>query len=348
VDSAQAKEQARLAALYELEILDSAPEPDFNDVVALASALCDTPIAIINFVDADRQWGKALIGVESSEAPRHVSFCAETITQDAGVLVVPDTLNDPRWAQNPQVAGPPGLRFYAGVAIVTDEGHALGSVCVADDRGPRELNERELTGLRSLARQTAALLKLRDHSKKLTRATEQLRHLAVRDPLTNLANRTFLEDSLALALRARLRTGRELGLLFCDLDDFKSVNDRFGHRGGDLLLQVVAHRLASAARESDLVARLAGDEFVVMCPELGGPADLSEIVQRLSVAASGRVDLGGAEIEPRLSVGVALAADDDRTATLVARADRAMYRAKRRRKDGASDILGPGGAPAAA
>lgn len=246
------------------------------------------------------------------------------------------------------MAGPPGLRCYAGAAIVTDEGHALGSVCVADDRGPRDLDERELAGLRSLARQTAALLKLRDHSRKLTRANEQLRHLAVRDPLTNLANRTFLEDWLALALRARLRARRELGLLFCDLDDFKAVNDRFGHQGGDLLLQVVAHRLASAARESDLVARLAGDEFVIMCPDLDRLEDLSSIVKRLSVAVSGPVDMGGAEIEPRLSVGVALAADDDRPATLVARADKAMYRAKRRRKDGASDASGPAGAPAAA
>ncbi|MFZ0043369.1 MAG: sensor domain-containing diguanylate cyclase, partial [Solirubrobacteraceae bacterium] len=316
-------------ALYQLEILDTPAEKPFDDIVAVAAALCDTPIAIINFVDADRQWGKALVGLESSEAPRAASFCAQTIAQESGTLVVPDTLGDPAWSGNPQVAGPPGLRFYAGAAIVTDEGHALGSLCVADDQRPREFGARELEGLRSLARQTGELLKLRDRSIKLSKANEQLRDLAVRDPLTNLPNRTFLEDSLALALSQRLRSGRDLGLLLCDLDDFKFVNDEYGHQAGDRMLQVVAERLTGAAREADLVARLGGDEFVVLCPELSGADDLVRIAQRLGEAVAAPVALAGTEFEPRLSIGPALAADGDWPEDLLARADKAMYRAKR-------------------
>jgi two-component system, cell cycle sensor histidine kinase and response regulator CckA len=91
-------EAERLATLRELAILDTAPEQIYDDVVALAAQICDMPIAIINFVDAERQWGKAIVGLESSEAPRDASFCARTIEQEQGVLVVPDTTADPLWA----------------------------------------------------------------------------------------------------------------------------------------------------------------------------------------------------------------------------------------------------------
>src|SRR6476659_2101361 len=106
-------ETARLRSLRELDILDTAREQVYDDVVALAAAICGTPIALINFVDADRQWGKALVGLESSEAPREASFCARAIVGE-DVLVVPDTRADPLWAGNAQVTGAPHLRFYAG------------------------------------------------------------------------------------------------------------------------------------------------------------------------------------------------------------------------------------------
>src|ERR1700761_6711822 len=157
-------EQARLAALHELDILDTPAEQIYDDVVQLAAAICDTPIAIINFIDADRQWGKALVGMDSSDAPREASFCARTIVEQDGLLIVPDTRNDPQWSSNPMVTEAPGVRFYAGAAIVNDEGQALGTVCVADDRRPRELDERALEALRTLARQTAAHLKLRERT----------------------------------------------------------------------------------------------------------------------------------------------------------------------------------------
>jgi diguanylate cyclase (GGDEF)-like protein len=329
VKSGAVDEQARLAALYELEILDSPPEQDFDDIVVLAAAICDTPIAIINFVDADRQWGKALIGLESSEAPRAASFCATTIGKSSGVMVVPDTLNDPDWASNPQVVGDPGLRFYAGATVMTEDGHALGTICVADNERPRQLDERALTALEALARQVAGLLQLRKRSLQLSSAYERLRTVAVRDPMTGLVNRVLLEHSLWLALRQSRRSGRPLGLLFCDLDGFKAVNDRLGHNSGDQLLRVVAERLTSEARSADLIARFGGDEFVVMCPDLRNPEDLGMIAERLAAAVSAPVELAGETIEPRLSIGSALARDADRVDVLLARADEDMYRSKR-------------------
>ena len=328
VELADAAEQARLAALYQLEILDTPAEQPFDDVVAVAAAICDTPIAVINFIDADRQWGKALIGLESSEVPRAASFCAQTIQEASGKLVIPDMLKDPRWAGNPQVVGDPGLRFYAGAAVVTGDGYALGSLCVADT-SPRELEPRALAALDALARQTAVLLAMREQAIKLSAAYEQLRSLAITDPLTGLVNRTFLEHSLWLALRGRERSGRPVGLLFCDLDGLKAINDQLGHQAGDELLRIVAERLGSSGRSADVACRFGGDEFVIVCPDLGGATDLEAIAERLGMAIAEPVELEGAQLTPHLSIGQAMARDGDDASSLLARADADMYRAKR-------------------
>lgn len=319
-------ETARLSALRELAILDTAPEQLYDDVVALAAAICDMPIAIINFVDANRQWGKALIGLASSEAPRSASFCARTIQHPDGLMVVEDTRADPAWASNPQVVGNPGLRFYAGAAIITDEGLALGSVCVADNRTPRQLDDQKLEALRILARQTASHLKLRHQSIALSAANEQLHQLAIKDPLTGLANRAFFEEALELALHQR-RSGYS-GLLFCDLNGFKEINDSLGHRAGDQLLQITARRLTEAARQGDLVARLGGDEFVVLCPGVRIATELGKIATRLNAAVGRPTALAGVDITPSMSIGCALAQTGDTNSTLLARADQAMYTQK--------------------
>ena len=326
MDDLPLDESERLATLHELRILDTAPEQIYDDVVALAAQICDMPIAIINFVDAERQWGKALVGLERSEAPRESSFCARTIQQDGGVLVVPDTRADPVWAANPQVTGAPGLKFYAGAAIVTDEGYALGSVCVADDRTPRRLDDGQIEALRVLARQTASHLKLRRHASELTRINGQLRELAIKDALTGLPNRAFFLKALSLEQRQRRRGNT--GLLFCDLDRFKQVNDRYGHHVGDELLKVTAQRMRGCARDGDLVARLAGDEFVVLCREIDQPAGLDAIADRVAAAVAFPALIGDVKFTPQMSVGAALARSDENPAALLRRADAAMYRAK--------------------
>lgn len=317
-----ANEPARLRAVRDLEILDTPPEPIYDDVVKLAAAICRAPIAVMNFVDADRQWGKALVGVESSEAPREASFCARTIVHADGVLVVPDTLDDPAWAHSPMVVGEGGLRFYAGTAIVDDGGYAVGSVCVADRR-PRQLDEAAVEALRILARQAAAHLALR-------RRNAELQRMAVTDALTGLPNRTLLFDRHAQAMRRRTRTGAAVAVMFCDADGFKAINDGLGHDVGDAVLRAVAERLSSAARAGDTVARLAGDEFVVVCPDLPDDVVVPDIGRRLVAAVERPLPVpGGGELMPRLSIGIALVRDGDDVAGVLRRADEAMYDAKR-------------------
>ena len=323
-------ETARLAALRDLQILDTPAERLYDDVVQLAAAICRTPIALINLVDADRQWGKALVGLESSEAPREASFCARTIVADDGLLVVPNTLEDPAWATNAQVVGEPRLRFYAGAAIVDGDGHALGSVCVAD-REPRVLAAQALDALQVLARQTAAHFALRRQTRRLHEANDELRRLAVQDPLTGLPNRTLLYDRLEHALRRSGRSGGVVGVIFCDLDGFKAVNDELGHEAGDELLCTVAQRLLFAARETDTVARLAGDEFVVVCPDVGDETTLTAVAERLSAAVARPTRLRDGAADPGMSMGLVLAAAGEDVDSVLRRADAAMYAAKRGR-----------------
>ena len=152
-------ETARLAALAAYGILDTAPEPEFDDLTRLAARICGTPTALITLVDDRRQWFKSRVAFPSSETPREVAFCAYTVAQE-GSFVVPDTMADPRFALNPFVVGEPHIRFYAGVPLRTMQGHAIGSLAVID-YVPRSLTTDEIEALQALARQVMRQLELR-------------------------------------------------------------------------------------------------------------------------------------------------------------------------------------------
>jgi signal transduction histidine kinase len=168
-------EADRLAALYSLNVLDSEPEKDFDDIVALASSVCDVPVSLISLVDADRQWFKARLGTDLTETSRDLSFCAHAIL-GGDVLVVPDTRQDPRFADHPAVGSGAGVRFYAGAPLVTTDGLALGALCVMD-REPRRLGADQLRALRALACQVTSQLELRRYAVALANTTARLQEL---------------------------------------------------------------------------------------------------------------------------------------------------------------------------
>lgn len=159
---------------------------------------------------------------------------------------------------------------------------------------------------------------------------EDLERRATLDMLTGCLNRAAVMSGLEAELSRS--DGAAFAAVFIDVDDFKTVNDRLGHAAGDEVLITLVNRLSSTVREGDLIGRVGGDEFLVVCPNVGGPDEALRIGQRLVEAMRGQVTIGNAKIEVRSSVGVAVAHPNQTTAAeLVTRADVAMYDAKRRR-----------------
>jgi PAS domain S-box-containing protein len=167
---AAADEERRLAALRDLDVLDSLPEQVFDAIADLAARACDAPIALISLVDLQRQWFKANHGLPGArETPREVAFCDHAIRTDA-LMEVPDATRDARFAANPLVTGEPDIRFYAGAPISLGDGSRIGTVCVIDRR-PRALDDRQRATLESLAAIVAGMLEQR---RRLLRATASL------------------------------------------------------------------------------------------------------------------------------------------------------------------------------
>lgn len=160
---------ARLAALRALGILDTPRDPRFDEIVELAAVLCETPIAVINLIDEGRQWFKAEVGLGVRETPLESSICAHVILRP-GLTIIPDTLADPRFADNPLCIGGPGLRFYAG-AVMESDGQPVGTLCVLDTR-PRDLSPMQRQALLVLGRQVVTRM---EHARELARLEQMMR-----------------------------------------------------------------------------------------------------------------------------------------------------------------------------
>lgn len=169
------RERSRLAALRALDILDTPPERAFDDMTRLAALVCETPVALVTLVDAERQWFKARVGFALEQTSRDASFCAHAILQP-DVLVIEDATKDARFASNPLVTSEPHIRFYAGAPLVTPSGEAVGTLCVID-RVPRSLDATQMMALETLAQQVASQLELRQLVKRERLRVQELEML---------------------------------------------------------------------------------------------------------------------------------------------------------------------------
>lgn len=143
-------ESQRVQALRSYKVMNTPPEQVFDDLVRIASMVCQTPIALVSLVDESRQWFKARVGIDGFETPREQAFCAHAI-HGREILEVPDATQDPRFAQNPLVRGAPDIRFYAGAPLTGRSGLAAGTLCVID-RKPRQLTPEQREILAALGR----------------------------------------------------------------------------------------------------------------------------------------------------------------------------------------------------
>ncbi|HEY0704800.1 MAG TPA: diguanylate cyclase [Candidatus Acidoferrales bacterium] len=181
-----ADESARLETLLGYELLDTAAEAAFDDLVKLASQVCGTPIGLVTLVAQERQWFKARVGLDATETPRDVAFCAHAIN-DTKTFVVEDVSKDARFAANPLVLGEPHIRFYAGVPLAAPNGQNLGTLCVID-RVPHTLSPAQEEALRILARQVMTQIELR---KKMRMAENALHELEVAERALRVTDERF-------------------------------------------------------------------------------------------------------------------------------------------------------------
>lgn len=165
-------EAERLRALHEMQILDTAAEKSFDDLTRLATYICKTPMAAITLIDSERQWFKSRVAIPAAETSRDISFCAHAILQER-TLIVPNTLEDVRFLDNPLVTGEPHVRFYAGSPLTTVGGFRLGTLCVIDTV-PRELSDGQRAALRALGRQATTQLELRSENNNLRSIIKEL------------------------------------------------------------------------------------------------------------------------------------------------------------------------------
>lgn len=217
-------EVRRLEALQRYEVLDTPAELAFDDITTLASQICDCPISLISLIDSNRQWFKSRVGLDVPETSRDIAFCDHAI-RNRGLTIVPDATSDPRFKNNPLVTADPGIRFYAGAPLTTDDGFSLGTLCVID-RSPRQLSESQQGALTALARQVMAQLKLRqllaesrhataesDRNGALVAGQRKVLEMIVRgQPLDRVLG------ELAAVIEAHSRDGVLVSILLTDLE----------------------------------------------------------------------------------------------------------------------------------
>lgn len=443
-------EANRLKALYDCEILHTAQEQSYDDIVALAAMLCGTPIAAISLVDEKSQWLKARFGLDVRDLPQKQTFCRQAITRPDTLLIVEDAHLDRRFADNVHVVGLPFIRFYAGAPLVTSTGHVLGTLCVMD-QASRRLDQTQQQALCALARQVVVLIEFgrnavrlndrenhfqaffersmvgmatmnvkkrwtevndalcamlgypRDellrlscsdlthpddlpaHNERMAQVLRgelsdyeiekrlihkdgrtlhiqaaircvrtacgepdyfvalmqdvtQHRHSEERiwrqanfDELTQLPNRHLFCNRLNQEIKKADRNGSRIGLMLIDLDHFMEVNDTLGHDKGDQLLGEAAHRIRQCVRNTDIVARMGGDEFFVAVGPLADVAHLERISIAIVESLRKPFQLDDDEVHISASLGLTLYPSDATDVDhLIRNADQAMFLSKQR------------------
>ena len=259
--------------------------------------------------------------VDPCDAPAVThAFCADVIRAGSALLLTPQTA--PQWLAQHGAATATHALDWLGVPLMSGK-QAIGALVLQHHNASVRYNEQDQELLQFVSSQVAAAIERK-------RTQSRLEFLAQYDPLTELSNRTLFLDRLRSALQRAKRDHLRLAVLYLDMDNFKQVNDTFGHNAGDLLLQEVARRLRQCVRESDTVGRLGGDEFAVIVDNIGRQEDATLVAEKIIAALSAPYLLEGHNLISAPSLGIAVHPDHGQSELqLVQQADEAMYVAKR-------------------
>ncbi|HQS44347.1 MAG TPA: sensor domain-containing diguanylate cyclase [Methylotenera sp.] len=316
-----ANEISRLQAVYAYDILDTLPEVDFDTITRIASMALKVPAAVIGLMDSDRLWFKSQLGLGVTELDRQIAFCAHAIMAPNELLVVENMLEDERFQNNPLVTQAPNLRFYAGAPLINVQGYALGTIAVADTV-PRRFTPQEGEILKDFSKLVVSTL---EHRSKAS----QYQKLALTDQLTGLPNRSNFERTLDLQIAHSSRTGDPFSLFYMDLNQFKMVNDTYGHDSGDVVIKTLAEILQQNVRKADLPIRYGGEEFLVLLHNTTSEGALQVAQKIRTVFAAKKYQFGSDTVEKTLSIGIShFPSDADSIWKVIKFADLALYEAK--------------------
>lgn len=306
-------EAERLHALRTLRILDTPHEERFDRITRIAKRMFNVSISLVSLVDEERQWFKSQQGFYASETPRDISFCGHAINQDE-LFIIPDTVKDVRFFETPLVTDNPHIRFYAGYPLKLRQGINIGTFCIMDSK-PRIINEEDKKSLKDLG--------------AMIEQEIQCFQLATLDDLTLISNRRGFFDLVGHNLKVCRRNEWSMSFMLFDLDNFKQINDTYGHHEGDFVLTTFAQIMLNSFRDCDLIGRLGGDEFVTMLSN-SDEVKANIVLERFSAAIEKVNNTLNKSYKIEFSVGVIhFMHDTDKSIeNMIQDADAAMYEKK--------------------
>jgi EAL domain-containing protein (putative c-di-GMP-specific phosphodiesterase class I)/GGDEF domain-containing protein len=303
-----ASERERLQELRSYGILDSAPDPVFDDLSALARDIADVPIGIVSLVDENRQWFKSCLGLEAEETPRNISFCGHTILQ-RHPLIIENALTDGRFADNPLVVEAPHIRFYGGFPLITTNGYALGSLCVIDTV-PRHLSQQQLQSLQRLARLVVQLMEKRRSEELL--AESQRRALDQPCMAANPTSMFISAEQLRsmLNLMISLQERQCFALMQLQLKDLRRIAMAMGDRTANPLRRTLQSRLTEVLPADASCCELNDHEWMILLPFANLEEPVKALATTITRALEQPVKLNDQLFGSTVAIGIALFRDN--------------------------------------
>ncbi|MGD8340916.1 MAG: sensor domain-containing diguanylate cyclase [Gammaproteobacteria bacterium] len=321
----------KLAQLPESSFFCTPIEERFERITRLARRVLKVPVAAITFLNEDKQWFKSVSGWAVTELPNSQSFCP--ITLAAGRMTIfEDTRQEASLSQHPLVNTGPQFRFYAGHPIMDETEQLCGTFCVFDQK-PRQFSEADKNSLIDLAEITQREIfseRMKSVHSSLMSKLGIARRESMMDPLTRLWNRRGAGVMTKAALESANAQNSSVGIAVIDLDNFKQINDTYGHQIGDEVLRKTALRLIQSVRTDDTVCRIGGDEFLLIMKDTDSVVAKGTTQRMREVVAETPIKTRQGPITVTTSVGFTVRSGSEHESVdqLIEQADRALMRSK--------------------
>lgn len=321
----------RIARIHKYQSFYTPLEERFERISRLGKFAMGVQAAGVTLVSDDTLWFKSIVGWSVSEMPLRDSL-QQPMLDSGEPLIVPDTLNDPRFAKLPLVTGEPKFRFYAGYPIRDVDGEIIGTFCAFDVK-PKNVDEtltKAFSDLGQLAERELLTADLWDAQSQLVSKLGTARRQALLDPLTRVWNRRGGMELLELVLEESKSSHEQLAVCMADIDIFKEINDKHGHPTGDQTLSKIAASIVASVRPDDVVSRYGGDEFLVILRDIG-PDICRVVAERIrDNTEKTRVRTRDGSLSVTISLGMAVTGPGETITAeqIIERADQALYHAK--------------------